>query len=283
MHQHTSGFLTQRFRRMGTPLKPWLLGIIGFRVICWLFFPVNMLAGPTAEWTTPWNVTLENKSEFGNASDTRAFGDTSTTDGQINNIGSSGETLPGTPAVAKSMSSVSSAVFFASLASTSVIFNRTFSLDGSPHGWLLSIEGEVTGKLSAINASLNPRASLMANAAITGQGGSNVGGISIPLTVVAPVSETISRSDFNSFAGDLFPDGIYNVSGSLVTSASVDNSLLLSGGAVADFFDSFTVSVGANPVSASPVPETINLIGGFAVVGFCGYIWFRRSRALRCS
>jgi hypothetical protein len=51
------------------------------------------------------------------------------------------------------------------------------------------------------------------------------------------------------------------------------------GSAAADSFShSFTVSV-----NASPVPETINLVGAFAIVGFCGYIWFRRSRALRCS
>jgi hypothetical protein len=80
------------------------------------------------------------------------------------------------------------------------------------------------------------------------------------------------------FAESFRHDGFYEVDGSLFTGAGVGRSSSSKGSAVADFFCSFSVGV-----VATPVPETINVVGAFAVAGFCGYIWFRRSRALRCS
>lgn len=288
MHQHMSRFLVQGFRPTSTPLKLWLLGLIGLGAICSLLFPSNTLAAPTAEWTTPWNVTLGSKSALGNAiaRNARAFGASSTADGQIKDLGSSGEALSGTGADAKSMSSVSASISpaSASMASTSVSFNRSFSLNGSPAGWDLSFNGVLTGDLSATGRPDRPEASAIANAGISGAGPLSSPSVNIlneslqasltnSLDSFAPVSNNFSATGFVG-------DGTYDVSGSLTTSASVQGLLQLftTGSAAADFFNSFTVSV-----DATPVPETISLVGAFAIVGFCGYIWFRRSRALRCS
>jgi len=281
MHQHTSRFLVQGFRTTSTPLKLWLLGLIGLGAICSLLFPSNTLAAPTAEWTTPWIFTLGPSTGIGNANNVEDFG----------NIGSSGEALPGTGADAKSVSSVSSSVspLLVSKASTSVSFNRSFSLNGSPGGWDLFFNGVLTGDLSASGRPLNPEASAIANAGISGAGPLSPPSVNIlkeslqaslkdSLDSFAPVSNHFS-------ATGVVGDGTYDVSGSLMTSASVLGLLnpFTTGSAAADFFDSFTVSVNATPETPSPVPETINLVGAFAIVGFCGYIWFRRSRALRCS
>ena len=281
MHQHTSRFLVQGFRPTSTLLKLWLLGLIGFGAICSLLFPSNILAAPTAEWTTPWIFTLGPSTATGNASNAQDFG----------NIGSSGEALPGTGADAKSMSSVSSSISpaFASKASTSVSFNRSFSLNGSPGGWDLSFNGVLTGDLSATGRPRNPEASAIANAGISGERPLSSPSVNIlkeslqanlkdSLDSFAPVSNHFS-------ATGVVGDGTYDVSGSLTTSASVLGLLnpFTTGSAAADFFNSFTVSVNATPETPAPVPETINLVGAFAVIGFCGYIWFRRSRALRCN
>ena len=284
MHQRTSRFLVQGFRPTSTPLKLWLLGLIGLGAICSLLFPSNTLAAPTAEWTTPWIFALGPSTAIATGN-----GATATNTEDFGNIGSSGEALPGTGADAKSMSSASVSTFPASvaMASTSVSFNRSFSLNGSPGGWDLSFNGVLTGDLSTTGRPLNPEASAIANAGISGAGSLSSPSVNIlneslqaslkdSLDSLAPVSNHFS-------ATGLVGDGTYDVSGSLTTSASVMGLLntFTTGSAAADFFNSFTVSVNATP--ETPVPETINLVGAFAIVGFCGYIWSRRSRALRCS
>jgi hypothetical protein len=175
------------------------------------------------------------------------------------------------------------------MASTSVSFNRSFSLNGSPAGWDLSFNGVLTGDLSTTGRPLNPEASAIANAGISGAGPLSSPSVNI-LKESLQASLTNSLDSFapvsNHFsATGVVGDGTYDVSGSLTTSASVLGLLnpFTTGSAAADFFNSFTVSVNATPETPGPVPETINLVGAFAVVGFCGYIWFRRSRALRCS
>jgi hypothetical protein len=278
MHQHTSRFLVQGFHPTSTPLKLWLLGLIGLGAICSLLFPSNTLAVPTAEWTTPWIFALgpSTATPPGNASNAEDFG----------NIGSSGEALPGTGADAKSMSSVSTSIFHA-MASTSVSFNRSFSLNGSPGGWDLSFNGALTGELSVTGQPMSPEASAIANAGISGAGPLFSPSINILQERLQPSLNSLGSAPVSNHfsATGVVGDGTYDVSGSLMTSAFADpfHPFTTTASAAANFFNSFTVSVNAAPKTPGPVPETINLIGAFAIVGFCGYIWFRRSRALRCS
>jgi hypothetical protein len=207
----------------------------------------------------------------------------------LDDTGFAGQKLSGTAAVAKSFSTVSSGSIFPSEAFTEVDFKRSFSLDGSPGGWVVSLDGVLDGTLSVGGLSRNPEARVVALASISGLN-QTVAGISFEQTLnTSTINDgfflegvVIHHSDERSF-----PDGNYDVGGALNTDASVNGSFSSPGGATADFFNTehgspfeagFTVSV-----NATPVPETINLVGAFAVVGFCGYIWFRRSRALRCS
>jgi hypothetical protein len=147
-----------------------LLGIIGFGIISSLIFAANILAAPTATWTTPWNVALGLETAVGSASNMRAFGASSTADGQIGNTGSAGEALSGTGALAKSIS----VVFFdffgeqfeSSEASAEVDFSRSFSLKGSAGGWNLSLTGFLNGDLIAANRYAGPTASVSARAQI---------------------------------------------------------------------------------------------------------------------
>jgi hypothetical protein len=147
----------------------------------------------------------------------------------------------------------------------------------------------LTGDLSTTGRPLSPEASAIGNAGISGAGPLFSPSVNI-LKESLQASLTDSLDSFapvsNHFsATGVVGDGTYDVSGSLTTSASVLGLLnpFTTGSAAADFFNSFTVSVNATPETPGPVPETINLVGAFAIVGFCGYIWFRRSRALRCS
>jgi len=267
MDQQTSGFVIREFRSARKPSKLWLLGLVGSAGIGLLLFPAKTLATPTATWDTPWSFTLGSEIARGNASNSRGFG----------SIGSFGEALPGTDAVAKSESSVTSASSRGSLASTSVDFERSFDLQGSPNGWSVSLFGTLDGTLSAANRSLNPRARVTASAALSG-GDS----ISFARTINANrtdpenISFSISKID-KAFLGN----GDYEVRGSLITRAAVGPSFFSSGSALSDFFNSFSVGVDAKPVTVSPVPETINPVGVLAAVGLCGCIWLRRRRALR--
>jgi hypothetical protein len=275
MHRHNSGFLVQRFR---------LLGLFGIGVIWSLIFTANILASPTATWTTPWNVTLGLETAVGSASNMRAFGASSTADGQIGNTGSAGEALSGTGALAKSTSLVFfdffGEQFASSEASTEVDFSRSFSLKDSAGGWSLSLTGLLNGDLVAGNRYAGPSASVSARAQIgaPSQGFFLSDSVS-PSPGIDPDEETTFAP--GSFEG-FFRDGIYTVTGALSTSAFVGNNTPSEPGfGLANFFDSNPSSGFSVRLNASPVPETINLVGAFAVFGFCGYIWFRRSRALR--
>jgi hypothetical protein len=285
MHQHTSGFLVQRVR---------LLRIIGFCVIWSLIFTANLLATPTATWTTPWTVDLGSRSATGLlASNAQAFGPASTTDGAINDIGFAGEALSGTDAVAKSMSSAFQGILIdgsftgGAEASAEVDFSRSFSLQGSPDGWSLSLTGFLNGNLFAQNHYQDSTASVSARGQIDvpRQGFllSDSVTAEFPEGVIEndPASKTVSAP--GSFEG-FFRDGIYTVTGALSTSAFVgDTDFMPGAGAIANFFDANPSSGFSVRLNASPVPETINVFGAFAVFVFCGYIWFHRSRALRCS
>jgi hypothetical protein len=253
---------------MCTPLKLWLLGLIGSSAISSLLFPENTLASPTAEWTSPWSFVASPVTGSGDASNAANFG----------NTGFSGQALPGTKAFAGSKSSVNAAFLTPSFASIQVEFNRSFELEGSPSGWSVSLDGTLDGTLSATTRSLNPEARVNALAAISGASIAFDQSVNASTTDPEIIHFSMGKSDES-----VLQDGDYQVLGSLLTHASVDGSSFSIGSAVADFFSSFSVDVNATPETPPPVPETINLVGAFAVVGFGGYIWFRRSRALRCS
>ena len=168
-------------------------------------------------------------------------------------------------------------------ASAEVDFSRSFSLQGSPEGWSLSLTGFLNGDLQAFNHYQDSTASVSARAQIDvpSQGFliSDSVTAEFPGSGDDPESKTISAP--GSFEG-FFRDGIYTVTGALSTSAFVaDNGFMPGAGAIANFFDSNPSSGFSVRLDAAPVPETINLFGAFAVLGFCTYIWFRRRRALR--
>ena len=151
MDQHTSGFVGREFRSARKPSKLWLLGLVGSAA---RWFAIvsgeDSLATPTATWDNPWSFTLGSEIARGNASNSRGFG----------SIGSIfDEALPGTDAVAKSESSVTSDFLVdVRVASTSVDFERSFDLQGSPNGWSVSLFGTLDGTLSADDGSLGPQA-----------------------------------------------------------------------------------------------------------------------------
>jgi hypothetical protein len=235
-------------------------------------FAATAFAAPSATWVTQWVVTLNGKNEAGNATDMRAFG--GGTDGQTINLGVIGQPLPGTSAVAQSSSSVTSSVFSDSVAQTGLTFTRFFSLEGSPGGWNVTLSSLLTGTLSADGAAYSPFANVMALVDVVGVAALvEPYGVSASATATAdPV--TVGVSIPQSLSTNL-PDGLYEVSGELLTTAQVKEGGLLSGGsASSDFFNTFVASVDATP-NAVPEPATfgtITLGAGLLVMG----AWRRR-------
>jgi hypothetical protein len=277
MHQHSSGLFVQRFRPASTPLKPWLLGILGFSVACSLIFPARMLAAPTAaaptaKWTNPWKFT---PIVTGIAGVDRGVGINQWRSG---GLGAANEVLPGTDALIQAESAVVSSSNYSSFASILVNFERPFRLSDSPRGWDTKLTLSLNGRLVASSKpmALNSMAEAQAHAKV---GETLKVDFFKNVDVISPRPEELVKGADHSET--VLQDGTYTVTGTFLT--KVSEALAFTSevrpAAIADFSHSFSVGVTANPV----VPENINLVGAFAVLGFCGLIWFRRSRALPCS
>jgi hypothetical protein len=221
------------------------------------------VAVPIAEWTGPWQVNF-NEDTNGVAATEAFFGQT----------GPDGfERLPGTPALAKSSAFSLSLLFrpprlppfsLASDAASRVMFQRSFQLRDSPAGWALALHGELEGTLFSIGATGSSGAAAFADARIdTSPSEPDLLTIHIPETqVISPGFANVFKFDDDSEL-DL-QDGIYTVSGSLLTIAISNPQGLDVGSSFSGFFrDGFSVSVSATPnelVRFEPVPEPTPLL-----------------------
>ena len=230
-----------------------------FIVFAILGLSPNVHAVPTFTWEgQPWNVTLlPNSFDEGE----RAFGASATQDGQIL------DTIADT-AVAKSEVGGGGST---NCCSTGVNFSRQFVLSDAPLGWTVSIHGALNGEVSALGsvgvggnatASITPSIGIGLNAGL----GPQIGG---PPPTILAVNQSKEQTGVLS-------DGLYTVSGQLVTSAGRIPGT--SGGfADANFFApsghpgtfGFEVSVTATPL---PEPSAILLFA----TGLAGFVWAYR-------
>jgi hypothetical protein len=209
------------------------------------------------------------------------FGASSTANGDVKDLGGAPERLPGTPAVAGSSASVTTSIFNDSQAITGVNFDRKFSLSGSPTGWNVQLRGALVGNLIANKATLHSKATVDALFRLdTGDPRTNIplvwsfsidgvaGNTSLPITI--PMNKMT-----------MLPDGVYPVTGFLLTTAFIDRSFS-TGAASSEFAAvgvvggpgielladgdefSFTVSAAATPV---PEPGSLVLIASAYAVG----------------
>jgi hypothetical protein len=253
-------------------------------LIVLLLFPVSTAhAIAIAEWIGPWQVSFQHEGTGGRTVLGQAFG-AGANDRQKTNLGSTPESLPGTPALAKSYAEA--ITFFGiglpgSSALTGVDFLRLFRLNGSPSGdWSVVLTANLTGQLHAVGA-LSSKAGVGAFASIisvpvppgatyadgtqtSGLEGSPIGNFRIPFDRDAETKD-ITVHDTRLISGFL-SDGIYAVQGGLQTVALIDGSFASLGSAFADFgFDpvdgvqgGLTVGLAAAP---TPEPTTLLLFG----------------------
>jgi hypothetical protein len=206
-----------------------------------LGFSPNVHAVPTFTWEGPWSVTLFPFPDCFKCD--RGFGDR-TAD----------------TAVAKSQSS--SGVSGSSQAG--VNFSREFLLSDAPQGWTASVNGTLIGSLNAFPGLSGATVSAMASItpSISINFSEEIFGGDLRFPVQRPVIESESQPGMLS-------DGLYTVSGSLVTAAGG----MAPSGAASDFLSNtswgFQVSV-----TATPVPElsAILLLG----TGLVGFVWAYR-------
>jgi len=245
-------------------------------------------ADPIAQWATPWMVTFDQNGR-GNVDNRGAFGAQAQTDGQVTDVGSFFEALPGTPALvhAATFAEPTFQLFGISedsLGRSKVNFERVFQLRDSPSGrWQVTLHGSLMGVVDTRSPDLNPKASVGADASIDP-------GSDPTLTPVIQIHFEHDSSEGNGGVGvddmmnhgAVLTDGVYVLSGQIFTSASIEGAVNESGAAVADFGLSgrneggFRVSVEATPLQV-PESATIVLIGvGASALG--GATWRRRRK-----
>jgi hypothetical protein len=216
--------------------------------------PPALHAIPIAIWTQPWQVTLGGRIAAGDAVLMRGFGA----------VGTAGEPLPGTSAVASSLSNVFAAPSADSFANTGVGFSRTFTLSGSPDGWLVTLDSSLNGLMIAGGPDDSPIARVIAFAAISGEG-STFEGYSKKVTAIIN-NQNIVPVSLAKTHSVILPDGTYMVVGQLLTEATVDGYTVLSGDAAgrasSNFSDSFDVSADATPFAGTiaMIPEPSYLV-----------------------
>lgn len=232
--------------RASTPLK---VGV-GSALLACSFLLGSDLTAPQArgalisQWTEPWQVTLPSPILGGSsAAASRAFGASSTADGQINDRGAAGDSLPDTDAVAKAKASVGSSVIALQTATAEVDFARHFLLSGSPTGWYVTISLDVAGTLKS--GDTTSAATIQALFEIVG-----VGGVPFGKSVSGEGGNlTVAQGPQMTF---ILPDGTYNAHGTLLVTAQNDDLL---GSASSNFFDTVV-----GRVTATAVPEPSSLI-----------------------
>jgi hypothetical protein len=226
----------------------------------------SAFADPVARWGGPWLVTpgFSLSSATHDTELRRAFGANARNDEQIQDAGSSFESLPGTQAWAKvfGRSSSSSCILVCGkvFADTSIAFERAFTLQGSPSGeWEVSLVGRLVGEVGlptivGAGVQLNPLAFV---------GGSvSISAVSDPATPLITVSVShrvdpagpLNIDDPLAQTGFL-PDGIYLVRGILGINTEIEESRFASGTTTADFFDADGAGLRAAVDAAPRVTE----------------------------
>ncbi|HZL27511.1 MAG TPA: hypothetical protein VFC39_13380 [Acidobacteriaceae bacterium] len=227
--------------------------------------PPALHATPIAVWTQPWQVTLGALIASGDAVLSRGFGA----------VGSANEPLPGTSAVANSLSNVFAALGADSIANTGVNFSRTFTLSGSPDGWFVTLDSSLDGLMIAGGPDDSPAAHLIAFAVISGEGSTfEPYNDNVTATVNAPNNIVpISQAKTHAI---ILPDGTYTVIGEILTEATVNGYSMVgpitigdpAGRASSNFADSFTVTTNATPLTGTiaMIPEPSYIVPSAGVL-----------------
>ena len=224
------------------------------------------VAVPTAEWGGKWDVVFPTSfpDRFGMAS--AAFGQQATSDGQITDRGLDFESLPGTPAWAKSgaFADAASTDPDTSLGIARVLFERTFRLQDSPTGWNLDLSGELEGEISGSNRAL-ATVEIFAEIFSRSRPDDPLPEPKLNFRQSLPSGGAVLNVMQSFFDSNLsVDDGIYTVKGGLTTVAIIGGGGI--GSADSNFFSrtstsGFRLSVFANPVPPPvPVPETTPLL-----------------------
>ena len=233
--------------------RSWSIGMI-FSLV--LAFPTSGAATPI-DWQGQWNVQLDQNQVMGVGTKQRAFGVSATLDGQSVD-------LMADIALARAEAVVLAADSFAA---ASVDFERFFRLSGSPNGWLVGLQGVLTGSLFIVtDPGMLGEANIIGKADIFDNNG-NPAGLSVGIT------KTRQALGLTAFTLDLsrdsavLDDGNYSIKGRLKAAAVSDlpprgqsppviaQSLFFNGG--------WEVSISATPV---PEPSTPLLIGAALAV-----------------
>lgn len=223
-------------------------------------------AATPIDWQGPWNVQLDQNQINGAGAKQRAFGVSATLDGQTVD-------LEADIALARAEAVV---LAVDSSAVARVEFERSFRLFGSPHGWLVGLQGVLTGSLFIVtDPGMEGEATIFGRATIFDNNGNLVGfdknGNFVGLSI--DVAKTREVEGLTPFVLDLsedaafLDDGNYLIKGFLQASATgalpprgqsppvIAQSLFFNGG--------WEVSISATPV---PEPSTPLLIGAALVV-----------------
>ena len=89
--------------------------------------------------------------------ESRCFGVGCTTDGQTISLGAAGDALLDTDSYAAATASASIALFgITSATGPNVVFQRQFTLAGSPTGWSVTLSGAYTANATVDNSSFDP-------------------------------------------------------------------------------------------------------------------------------
>jgi hypothetical protein len=216
-------------------------------------------AGPIAVWDTTWNGSInEHSSTFGVTTIDGRFGILAPANLTANPVGTPGEPLPGTDALARGHAAVSSPPVLGASSTIDINFARTFTLSGSPRGWDVELDGVLAGSLSVSGASRRPLAGVEAAAQIGAPGGPSLLGVAARHVATADTADPNAVPVYDVLSIDnILPDGTYNVTGGLSVHAStgVANPLhpFDTGTADADFL-SLTVQILPPPFFFKIVP-----------------------------
>jgi len=218
-------------------------------------------AGPVAMWTSPWepNFIIVGTAETDKSGTTAMydkanFGKSATADLQTFDLGTAGEKLPGTSAFARALATATTiAPQDVTFGQGFVDFRRSFSLQGSPNGWNVTLSGFISGTF--FNSSLfsaNPSAEVRVSATIVGA----LFNGQIRFTFLSDMTNFVSTGSERGSGLGALPNGDYDVFGELSAIASTAQGTLLNqGSAVADFYR----GSGGLTVTLTATPRALNL------------------------
>jgi hypothetical protein len=226
----------------------------------------DVQAVPSFTWEGPWNVTLLPNCfgfnpNFCTPFGTRAFGAAATSrsqDGQI--LDTTADT-----AVARSEWA---AVLGPDSGSTGLNFSRQFLLSDAPEGWSVSLNAILNGSVFAggsNSAFVTAAASITPSLSLTFQDSSP------SFATAPPFGHAVNQSQVQT---TILSDGMYTVTGSLVTTAAGGSGISSS-----DFFGFISSNPAAGfqvSVTATALPEPSSIL--LLATGLAGAAWHCRKR-----